>query len=102
MNYNNLMKEKARNFYDYILEIVPKEKHDKIISFDKICDNIYLIFLFINRDNIDKEIDKLAQFYGIPEITNEQHSKIKQYMEFFLDIKNKLFTGDKNDAEEIP
>jgi hypothetical protein len=99
MNYNDIMKEKAKNFYDYILSIVPPEKHNTIAPYEKIIDNIYLIFLFINRQNIDNEVIKLKRFYSIEDLTIEQENKLKDYINFFLDVKDKLFTKNQEEKD---
>lgn len=88
--YKDLLDEKINNFYNYILEIVPNEKHNEIAPLEKIKSNIGLLMLFINKDTIEASINKFAQFFGIEHLSGEQYNKIHEYLMFFLHIKEEM------------
>jgi hypothetical protein len=91
MNYQTLLDEKMKNFYDYILELIPKNQHDKLQSYEKMKENFNMLLVFIHKDSINSNINMFINYFGINQLTIEQHKKFTDYMEFFLTIKDKLF-----------
>jgi hypothetical protein len=91
MNYSELLDEKMKNFYDYILELLPEDQHSKLQSYEKMKENFNMLLVFIHKDNINSNINMFVNYFGLNQLNEIQHKKFTDYMLFFLEVKEQIF-----------
>jgi hypothetical protein len=91
MNYQDLLNEKMKNFYDYILELLSENQHDKLQSYEKMKENLHMLLVFIHKDTINTNINMFINYFGINQLTVEMQNKFTDFRLFFLELKEQIF-----------
>lgn len=93
ISIHELLQEKAKNFYDYLMEIIPESDNKKKISdFETIKKNIYLLIMYIDENNIERNTNMLKSYFGLNDIHDD--TKLHEYMKFFLEIKKNMYSSE--------
>ena len=87
-----MLKDKVKDLGNYLIEICEDETKKQNIRDTLIDLPVYRILLFIsflNEDKIDHQIDDFENLFKLKH-TEESRIKIKEYITFFIQIKDIL------------
>ena len=95
-NLKQLIDTKTENFYEFICDnIIPEEKKHLIRQLDEIIKYQNLFILLLDKDKIDFNITMLKKYFGIETLSVEHENKLKEYMQFYLDMKALIYNNNR-------
>jgi hypothetical protein len=92
MSIENILIEKINELGQFLINHTDNEEKKKLIK-DSLVDlplyKILLFISFINKERIDNQIEDFLKIYGIVD-TKEIREKIKDSLNYFINVKNIL------------